>query len=120
MARLLLSLLLLTACVDLLAQGPAEEERRIEAERRTLDAERRAVDAERRAVEAERRASAMEAERRAPQAASQGSSQPSGRQQACQAATASYQLNCARPSNDPLWETPQCLDARKLMLEKCG
>src|SRR5438477_6956364 len=110
MSRVFLFLVLLTACVDLLAQVPADEERRIEAERRTLDAERRAVEAERRAVEAERRASQ----------ATQGSSQPSGRQQACQAATASYQINCARPSNDPLWETSQCLDARKLMLEKCG
>jgi hypothetical protein len=113
MARLFLSMLLLTACVDLLAQVPGEEERRIEAERRTLDAERRAVEAERRAMEAERRASQA-------QQATQGSSQPSGRQQACQAATSSYQLNCARPSNDPLWETPQCVDARKLMLDKCG
>ena len=111
MARASLFIVLFSACLDLLAQAPAEEARRIEAERRTLDAERRAVEAERRAVDAERRAS---------QAASQGSSQPSGRQQACQAATASYQVNCARPSNDPLWETPQCLDARKLMLEKCG
>lgn len=110
MARLLFFLVLLAPCADLLAQVPAQEERRIEAERRTLDAERRAVEAERRAVEAERRASQ----------ASQGSSQPSGRQQACQAATTSYQFNCARPSNDPLWETQQCLDAKKLMLEKCG
>jgi hypothetical protein len=113
MARLFLSLVLLSACAGLLAQVPAEEERRIEAERRTLDAERRAIEAERRAVEAERRASQA-------QQATQGSSQPSGRQQACQAATASYQLNCARPSIDPLWEAPQCLDARKLMLEKCS
>jgi hypothetical protein len=110
MARFLLFLVLLAACADLLAQVPAEEERRMEAERRTLDAERRAVEAERRAVEAERRASQ----------ATQGSSQPNGRQQACQAATASYQLNCARPSTDPLWETQQCLDAKKLMLEKCS
>jgi|SRR5579859_25395 len=112
MARFLLSLVLLAACADLLAQVPAEEERRMEAERRTLDAERRAVEAERRAVEAERRASQA-------QQATQGSSQPNGRQQACQAATASYQLNCARPSSDPLWETQQCLDAKKLMLDKC-
>ena len=120
MARVLLSFLLMAGCMQAFAQAAPEEQRRMEAERRALDAERRALEAEKRAVDAERRASAMEAERRTPQAASQGSSQPSGRQQACQAATASYQLNCSRPSTDPLWETPQCADARKLMLEKCG
>ncbi|HEX2565297.1 MAG TPA: hypothetical protein VHL85_00425 [Burkholderiales bacterium] len=110
MARILLSLLLIAGCTHAFAQATADEERRIEAERRALEAERRAVDAEKRAVEAERRASQ----------ASQGSSQPSGRQQACQAATATYQFNCSRPSNDPLWETTQCADSRRLMLEKCG
>jgi hypothetical protein len=107
MARVLLSVLLMAGCMQAFAQSSAEEERRMEAERRALDAERRALEAEKRAVEAERRAS-------------QGSSQPSGRQQACQAATATYQFNCSRPSTDPLWETTQCADARRLMLEKCG
>ena len=109
MARLLL-FILLSACAQAHAQAPSDEERRMEAERRALDAERRALDAEKRAVEAERRANQ----------ASQGSSQPSGRQQACQAATATYQFNCSRPSTDPLWDTTQCADARRLMLEKCG
>jgi hypothetical protein len=111
--KILFAAIVCVAFNQAIAQSTTDEDRRIEAERRTLDAERRAVEAERRAVEAERRASQA-------QQATQGSSQPSGRQQACQAATSSYQLNCARPSNDPLWETPQCVDARKLMLDKCG
>ncbi len=110
MRRALLAGFLLAAAAQAFGQSTLEEQRRLDAERRTLDAERRAVEAEKREVEAERRANQ----------ASQGASLPSGAQQACQAATASYQINCSRPSGDPLWDTPQCADARKLMLEKCG
>jgi hypothetical protein len=106
---------LLVACLALLAMPAAfaqdsTEQKGLDAQRKALDAERRALDAERRALEAERRAQA-----------SQGSSAAAdGKRQACQAATASYQLNCSRPSLDPLWETPQCADAKKLMAERCG
>lgn len=107
-----LALALLCASGPLLAQPAPDdaEQRRLDAERRALEAERRELQAERRAVEAERRAQA-----------SQGASSPvpDNRRQLCQAATASYQLNCSRPTVDPLWGPPQCDDARKLMLEQC-
>jgi hypothetical protein len=104
--RIALLILALLQAVPVFAQDPAAEQKRLDAERRELDAERRALEAERRAVEAERR-----------NQASQGSSRPSS--PSCQAAMASYQTACSRPNVDPLWETAQCVDARKLVSEQC-
>jgi hypothetical protein len=112
MARLATLLVLVLASTAAAAQS---DEQALAAEQRALDAERRAVAAERRAVEAERRA--FEADRNA----SSGSSRaPSDIQaQACQAATANYQIACSVPSRDPLWETPQCTIAEAEVRKRC-
>jgi hypothetical protein len=95
------------------AAAAQSDERAADAERRALEAERRAVAAERRELDAERRA--FQAER----SASAGSSQPAADPVACQAAIANYQVACAAPSRDPLWETPQCTIAAGEMRKQC-
>jgi hypothetical protein len=107
--------LLVLVLASTAAAAQSDEQAMMAAEQRALDAERRAVAAERRAVEAERRA--FEADRNA----SSGSSRaPSDIQaQACQAATANYQIACSVPSRDPLWETPQCTIAEAEVRKRC-
>jgi hypothetical protein len=105
--------LFLFAC----AIGCASPVQAQDSERRALDAERRALDAERRALEAERRAALAE------QKASAGASVPPvphPASEACLAATQSFQRTCAVGSVDPLWQTPQCADAEKLVRRYCG
>jgi len=87
-----------------------------DSERRALDAERRALDAERRALEAERRAAL--AEQKASAGGSNPQAPPAG--EACLAATQSFQRACAVSGVDPLWQTPQCADAEKLVRRYCG
>lgn len=104
-------LLILASLAAAFAPGsPAQDaqQRALDAERRELAAERRAIEAERRAVEAESRASAGSSA--APRAASD----------ACLAANESFRRACAWVSVDPLWQTPQCADAEKLVRRYCG
>ena len=92
------------ALAALPALAPAQD-----AERRALDAERRALDAERRAAQAEQRASA---------GSSAAPAHPAS--EACLAANQNFRLACAAVGVDPLWQTPQCADAEKLVRRYCG